>query len=164
MEIINRLQKCFRGKCKKHRMNWNLNRQWNTEICSRVLSGSWTVRRSIRMRLRTVTLLQWHRMIRMLSYLFSLSAKESFLEENIFIWKQMRKVQRKKFQELLSNSFTRGRLIFQGKSFWNRIFQKRRSLKNGCQRNEEQKYILRYQCVGKNTRWQRWQRKMPRMY
>ena len=46
---------------------------------------------------RTVTLLQWHRMIRMLSYLFSLSAKESFLEENIFIWKQMRKVQRKKF-------------------------------------------------------------------
>ena len=42
-------------------------------------------------------ILQWHRMIRMLLYLFSLSAKESFLEENIFIWKQMRKVQRKKF-------------------------------------------------------------------
>ena len=42
-------------------------------------------------------IMQWHRMIRMLLYLFSLSAKESFLEENIFIWKQMRKVQRKKF-------------------------------------------------------------------
>lgn len=89
--------KMLQEKMQKHRMNWNLNRRWNTEICSRVLSGSWTVRRSIRMRLRTVTLLQWHRMIRMLSYLFSLSAKESFLEENIFIWKQMRKVQRKKF-------------------------------------------------------------------
>lgn len=56
----------------------------NTEICSRVLSGSWTVRRSIRMRLRTVTLLQWHRMIRMLSYLFSLIRQGKLLGREHF--------------------------------------------------------------------------------